>query len=128
MRGYLGVGVRFTSAALVAALAALAAPAMALEEAKDEKDKLKACEANLCALVTKKGPASGDLACALSKTWARDKIKEGSASGRISWGCGDARCSVDLKLPRSAVVEALTKPESTMQFADHTVNCEIERE
>jgi hypothetical protein len=36
MRGYLGVGVRFTSAALVAALAALAAPAMALEEAKDE--------------------------------------------------------------------------------------------
>ena len=106
----------------------LTGPALALEEQKDEKEKLKACETTLCSLVNKKAPADGDMACQLSKTWTKDKIKEGSASGKISWGFGDARCSVDLKLPRAAVISALKDAESTFQFPEHVVACEIERE
>ena len=56
------------------------------------------------------------------------QIKEGSASGKLSWGFGDARCAVDLKLPRAMIIEALTKPESTLQFPEHVVGCDIERE
>ena len=106
----------------------LGGAAWALEEHKDEKDKLKACEVSLCALVTKKAPAEGDLTCQLSKTWAKDKIKAGSATGKVSWGFGDARCSVDLKLPRTIAIDSLKAGDATLQFPDHVVSCEIERE
>ena len=100
--------VRVLGIVLIGGLAAMAGQAaLALDEKKDEKEKLKACEVTLCTLVTKKAPADGDFACHLSKTWAKDKIKEGSASGKVSWGFGDARCSVDVKLPRSAVIGVL---------------------
>ncbi len=114
--------------AIVCMFGGLGGSAVALEEGKDEKDKLKACEVNLCALVTKKAPADGDFACTLAKTWAKDKIKEGSASGKVSWTFGDARCTVDVKLPRSTVIEALKGSEATLQFPEHTVSCDIERE
>ena len=104
----------------------IAGTVAALEEKKDEKEKLKACELNVCTLVTKKAPDAGDLTCALSKTWAKDKLKQGSASGKLSWGFGDARCTVDLTLPRASVIAALKSPDYTLQFAEHTVNCEIE--
>ena len=106
----------------------LGGQAVALEEKKDEKDKLKACEVSLCTLVTKKAPADGDLTCQLSKTWAKEKIKAGSASGKVSWGFGDARCSVDLKLPRTAAIDSLKAGDATLQFPEHVVSCEIERE
>lgn len=103
-------------------------PALALEERKDEKDKLKSCERSLCQLVTRKAPVTGNLTCGLSKTWSRDKIKQGSAGGKIGWTFGDARCSVDLSLPRATVVAALKETEYTLQFPEHWVSCEVERD
>lgn len=111
-----------------AAAAALAMPAMALEELKDEKDRLKACETQLCTVVTKKAPRSGPFTCHLTKTWHRDKLKESSQAGNISWGFGDARCTVSLKLDNAAVVGAVSPGEYTLQFPDHTVECLVERE
>ena len=115
--------------AVVLAVSSLVAVTVhALEEGKDEKDKLKACEASLCQLISKKGPTAGDFTCALAKTWAKDKIKEGSASGRVSWAFGDARCKVDIKIPRAQIVEALKLTDYTLQLPEHVVSCEIERE
>lgn len=102
--------------------------AHALEPRPDEKKLIKACEKNLCTLVTKKAPSKGDLACSLSKTWGKKAMKKGSASTKISWGFGDARCEVDLKVARSLILEALDKPEQMLQLPQHTVNCEVERE
>ncbi len=115
-------------ATAMALLAVSAASVHALEEAKDEKDKIKACEITLCSLVTKKAPNSGDFSCKLSKTWARDKMNEASASGRITWGYGAARCAVDLKVPRSAIVAALESPEGTLQVPEHWVLCDVEQD
>ena len=56
------------------------------------------------------------------------EIKEGSATGKVSWGFGDARCSVDLKLPRTAAIGSLKAGDATLQFPEHVVTCEIERE
>ncbi len=109
-------------------LAVTASVAQALEEPKGEKDALKACERSLCELVTKKAPTTGDFTCALSKTWAKSELKEGSAAGKMSWGFGDAQCTVDLKLARSVIVAAMTDPKTTLQFPDHTVKCIIEGE
>lgn len=102
--------------------------AFALEEGKDEKDRLKACEARLCEMVKKKQPATGDFACSLQKTWAKDKIAEGARAGSVSWSFGDARCNVEVKLPRADALAALGPGTQTLQFPEHAVKCEIERD
>jgi hypothetical protein len=107
-------------------IAALPARTSALEEHKNEKDRLKACELKVCSLITKKIPAPGNLSCTLTKTWSRDRLKEGSASGKVSWGFGDARCTVDLSLQRSALIDALKNHEATFHFHEHLITCDIE--
>lgn len=113
-------------AAVAACLLSASGGAMALDEGQGEKEALKACEKSLCQIVTSKGPESGDFSCSLSKTWAKAELKEGSSAGKLSWGFGDARCKVDLKLARATIVSAMKDPKATLQFPDHTVNCEIE--
>lgn len=113
----------------VGALVVLSAvPALALDEPKGEKEALKACERQLCSLVTKRTPSSGDFACRLSKTWAKSTLKEGSSSGNVSWGFGDARCTVDVKLARAMIVSAMADQKATVEFPEHTVHCIIERD
>jgi hypothetical protein len=103
--------------------------AAALDERKDEMDKLKACERRICEAIVKKAPATGDVSCALTKTWGRKSLKETSdESKKVDWTFGDARCSVDLKVPRALIVTALTAPTVKLELAQHQVSCEIERD
>src|SRR5262245_17741358 len=55
----------------------MAAGAVALEEGKDEKQQLEACERELCGILVKREPSGSDLKCALQKTWAGRLIKQG---------------------------------------------------
>ena len=112
----------------VVTLSVIAAPAFALEEIANEKEMLKDCEKRLCGMVTKKEATGADLTCALTKTWAKDKIKEGIEKKKISWSLGDARCAVDLAVPRATIVDAVSKPAHTLEFAKHTIKCQVERE
>lgn len=105
-----------------------AAPALALEPKKDEKDKLKACERRICQMIVKKSPDAGTVDCPLTKTWASKTLKDGSKKSAVAWSFGDARCSLDLKVPRALIIEALTAPEVKLQLPLHDVTCEIERE
>lgn len=105
-----------------------AGPVLALDEAANEKDQLKACEKQLCEIVTKKPTSGSDLACALSKTWNKTTIKEGVEKKKLSWGFGDARCTIDVTAKREAIVDAVSKPDQTFEFAPHTIKCQIERE
>lgn len=104
-----------------------ASPAVALEEPPDELPALKACEKRLCTMVLDKKPSGDDLKCDIQKTWAKDSLEGGKSKG-VSWGFGDARCKVDLKLERADIVAALTKPKYTVRVPAHDVNCVIERE
>lgn len=114
--------------AIGALLAFSTSSALGLEELKGEKEALKACERRLCDLVTKRAPVTGDFACRLSKTWARSTLKEGSSSGPVNWGFGDARCTVDVKLARATIVSAMSDEKATIEFPEHVVNCIIERD
>jgi hypothetical protein len=109
-------------------VATAASAAHALDEPKGEKEALQACERRLCELVTRKTPTAGDFTCALSKTWTKAALQEGSASGKIGWGFGDAQCAVDLKLARATIVAAMTDAKTTVRFPEHTVRCIIERD
>jgi hypothetical protein len=101
---------------------AMVGGAWALEEDKGEKDKLEACERNLCGILVKREGSGADLQCALQKTWAGKAIKEGVEQKKLTWGFGDVRCAVDLVAKRQEMIDALTKPEDEytpkFQFKD----------
>jgi hypothetical protein len=119
--------VTFGAACLAAVLALGCGSALALEEDKGEKDRLAACERDLCGILVKK-EAGGDLQCALQKTWAGKAIKEGVEQKKLTWGFGDVRCNLDLKVSRQEMIDALTKPEYEFKLGSNTVRCEVERE
>ena len=120
----------------VAAAGALTAGAMwlsaggvaALEESQSERDALKACEKQICEIVMKKEASGADFACKLTKTWNKSKIQDGIEKKKLSWGFGDARCVVEVSVKRSDIVEAMSKPAHTIEFAAQTVKCQVERE
>lgn len=111
-------------------MAGLALPwggALALEPSKGEETAIKTCEQRLCTMVLGRTPTGPDLACDLAKTWDRSTLKKGESSS-VSWGFGDARCTVDLKLSRAVIIAALTQPKYTVQIPEHDVRCIVEQD
>jgi len=126
-----GVCTRVHASLLSAAtlsLSLIASPVFALEENPNEEIDLKACEKNLCEMILSKETTGNDLSCAISKTWAKEKIEKGaSTKSGLSWGFGDARCTLDLAAKRDNIVSSLTKPEHKLEMQSHNVKCEIEQ-
>ena len=106
---------------------AVSMSAFALEEAKDEKEKLETCERDLCTILVKR-EAGKDLQCSLQKTWAGSKIKKGVEEKKLTWSLGDVRCEINLEVKRQDMLDALTKPKFELKLATHAVRCEVERE
>ena len=126
----LGFSARLGAAARLAPmlLPALAGSALALDEGKDEKENLRACERRVCDIFLKKSLKGDDLKCGLVKTWAKSSIKNGVETGKISWTSGDARCEMDLNLSRPELVAAMTAPSHRFKFPEHTIKCAIEED
>jgi hypothetical protein len=101
--------------------------ALALEEQKGETAALEACDRRLCGILVGKNPQGPDLRCALTKTWAKSAIKEAD-SQHVSWGFGDARCSMDIKISRASLVEAVTDKKTTFRPGRLTANCLVEQD
>jgi hypothetical protein len=101
--------------------------AQALEPQSTEEAAIKACDLRLCQILVQKTPAGSDLKCTLTKTWARSSIKEAETS-KLSWGFGDARCSVDLDVSRATLVTAVSNDEAKFRLPPHTANCVIEQD
>ena len=121
---------RLAPAILLLALVGLLRPpgeALALEPDPGEEKAIKTCERRLCTMVLGRQPTGPDLACNVGKTWDRDTLKKGESSS-VSWGFGDARCTVDLKLSRADLVGALTAPKYTVVIPEHEVRCIVEQD
>jgi hypothetical protein len=107
---------------------ALAVPAaQALDEQKDEEAAIKACDQRLCSILVNKSPRGEDLKCTLTKTWARSSIKEAESS-KLTWGFGDARCSVDIDIGRATLIAAVTSERIKFRVPAHTATCVIEQD
>lgn len=104
----------------------LCAPAsVALDVLPNERDGRKACERSFCEIAVKREP--GDpLTCEMVKTWDRNKIKKGGETGKLSWGFGDARCSMKIALPRDLLLPALKDATNKLEVPEQTVECLIE--
>jgi hypothetical protein len=107
--------------------ALVASPVGALDEQKGEQQALDACDEHLCHMLQQKTPTGEDLRCRLTKTWARSTIKEADRS-ELSWGFGDARCSVELNVSRASIVAAVTNGKFKLWVPPHTANCIIEQD
>jgi hypothetical protein len=101
--------------------------AWALDEQRGEEAAIKACDLRLCQILVSKNPAGDNLKCTLTKTWARSSIKEAD-SNKLSWGFGDARCSVDLDVSRATLVTSISSDEAKFRLPPHTANCVIEQD
>lgn len=115
---------------LAAAIAGVLAapPARALEEQKGEAQAIDACDRRLCGILLQKNPAGEDLKCALTKTWARSTLKEGDRK-EMTWGFGDARCSIVLNVSRAAIVAAVTSGKThKFWMPPHTATCVVEED
>jgi len=77
-------------------------------------------------MLLKKSPNGDDLKCDLTKTWARSTIK-GADSPGLTWGFGDARCSVHVRITRALIVTALTAKEYKLWVPAHTAECVVEQ-
>jgi hypothetical protein len=102
--------------------------AFALDEGKDEKQQLEACERDLCSIIVKREATGKDLQCALQKTWNGTKIKQGVEQKKLTWKFGDVRCTIELQAKRQELVDALAKPEFELKLAKHAIRCDVERE
>ena len=114
------------AACLAAVLALGRGSALALQEDKGEKERLAVCERDLCGILAKP-EAGADLPCNPQKTWAGKAIKEGVEQKKLSWGFGDVRCTMDLKVSRQEMIDALTKPEYEFKRDGGTVTWPINR-
>ena len=118
-----------TSAALAVGVSvSMATGAVALDEGKDEKQNLEACERELCGILVKREANGSDLKCAVQKTWAGRLIKQGVEQKKLTWGFGDVRCTVNLEAKRQELVDALAKPQFELKLSKHAIRCEVERD
>lgn len=111
-------------AAIFLGVLALAAAAQA---EPTEKERLKKCEVDLCAILVDKKKEGEDLACNLSKTWAKEDISKEAEEKKLSWSLGDSRCEVNLKIARAELVAAVSSPEYTLKVPQQSVKCEVEQ-
>jgi hypothetical protein len=127
--GPLRVASALLSALALAVTAAMfAAPAAtALDEQPGEEAAIKECDKRLCSILLDKDPQGPDLKCLLTKTWARSQIKEAD-SQRLSWGFGDARCTVEINLSRDRLVAVMTGERTTFHVTRHTAHCVVEQD
>lgn len=114
-----------TALTLGVALASLTSPVFALEELKGEKKAISACERQLCSMLVLREQKGPDLKCDLTKTWGRRTIKDAETS-QLSWGFGDARCTVKLNVSRAEIVGAITAKEGKFRLSAQEVHCQVE--
>lgn len=101
--------------------------AHALEEQKNEKKAISACERALCGMIVNKETSGPDLKCDLTKTWGRKTIKA-AESDTLSWAFGDARCTARIEVPRANILNAITSPKAKFWLPDQRVHCIVEED
>lgn len=103
----------------------VASPAAALEELKHEKKAISACEINLCRMLVTKETKGPDLKCDLTKTWGQKTIKEAESSS-LTWGFGDARCTVKIDVKRAEILHAINAGKAKFHLPDQKIDCIVE--
>lgn len=112
----------------VLGLSAIGIVAIAGHPARAEdssKEVLAQCALDICKLIVNRPDAGSDIACDLSKSWAKEEIAKNTAGKTISWALGDVHCAVKVDFERAGIVSALKEKEYTLKAKPHAVKCEV---
>jgi hypothetical protein len=107
-----------------------AAPTAAAEteEEKRERETRTACAAAVCSTLHNHKPDTGQVSCAVTKTWRKEVLGNILSRAKLTWPWGYARCTTHLKLDRSMLVKAMLDAEVEVRLDTHDITCEIEGE
>jgi len=98
------------------------------EEEKRERETRTACAAAVCSTLHNHTPDSGQVSCAITKTWRKEVLAKFLAEAKLTWPWGYARCATNVKLDRSMLVKAMLDAEVEVRLDTHDITCEIEGE
>jgi len=112
---------------LAQAPAAPTAPAET-EAEKRERETRTACAVAVCSTLHNHKPDTGQVSCAVTKTWRKEVLDKILSQAKLTWPWGYARCATDLKLDRSLLVKAMLEAEIEVRLDTHDITCEIEGE
>ena len=98
------------------------------EEERKEHETRRQCAVTLCSTLHNHKPDTGNVSCAVQKTWRKELLVKIMQRGKVTWPWGYARCTTDLKFDRATLVKGMTLPEFEAQFDKHDIRCELEGE
>jgi hypothetical protein len=98
------------------------------EEEKRERETRTACAVAVCSTLHNHKPDTGQVSCAVTKTWRKEVLDKILSQAKLTWPWGYARCATDLKLDRSMLVKAMLDAEIEVRLDTHDITCEIEGE
>ena len=105
-----------------------AATAGETAEEKRERELRTACAIAICSTLHNHKPDSGQVTCAITKTWRKELISKIMSQAKLTWPFGYVRCSTDLKLDRGVLAKAMTDAEVDVRLDPHDISCELEGE
>jgi hypothetical protein len=105
-------------------------PSAAAETEAEARERAgrTACAVEICSTLHQHMPDTGQVACAVTKSWRKEVLGQILTRAKLSWPWGAARCSTDLKLDRGTLVKAMTTPEVDVRLGRHDIHCEVEGE
>ncbi|MEZ5843326.1 MAG: hypothetical protein R3D27_06275 [Hyphomicrobiaceae bacterium] len=121
------LAIALITAGAAAAQDKAAKPVELTPEELAEKEGRKACKVAICAAFRAKKPG-GDIACNVIKSWRKEQLDRIVSKARASWPWGPVRCTVDIKLPREALIKAVSEPKYELKLEPHSVACTVQRE
>jgi hypothetical protein len=98
------------------------------EAEKRERETRTACAVAVCSTLHNHTPDSGQVSCAVAKTWRKEVLDKILSQAKLTWPWGSARCATDLKLDRGMLVKAMLDAEVEVRLDTHDITCEIEAE
>jgi hypothetical protein len=93
-------------------------------KAKAEKEARKACQIEICDILSTKEPEGPDVACDIGWTWRPDEITD-AVGDHFDWPWGRVVCQSKIRLQRAPLAKAMSEPGYELAMETQTVRCSL---
>jgi len=91
---------------------------------KAEKEARKACQIEICDILSTKEPEGPDVACDIGWTWRADEITD-AVGDHFDWPWGKVVCQSKIRLKRAPLAKAMSEPMYALAMQTQTVRCTL---
>jgi hypothetical protein len=93
------------------------------EEIADEEAR-KACQIEICDILSTKEPEGPDVACNIRWSWDADEIAD-ALGDNLDWPWGNAVCQSKIRLDRAPLAKAMSEPSYQLAMETQTMRCTL---